>query len=153
MSTQQALQHLQGAYLTFPESSFGGTRPFKALDSDSCGSGSGGAFVRRTPEDAGGSAVQQYYIRPDRAALLGMMQKEGQQQDSSPLEPEVSGPATGGGGGPMPDAPSPPPPPRSLPNGVPLRVLDHLREAQQQGTQRVRQSARKVRRRKKCEYT
>ena len=160
-----------GAYLTFPEYSFTGSRPFKSEPEN------GVLFERQDVS----SSVHQLYIRPDRAALLAQQHLQHLQQKSAeltkripttttethqhPIEhegpmhspPSLEGEATSLS---LPEGPAEAHqpalmmaatshagnvlPPKTLPNGVPLGCLDHLRERRMQGRQRMRDSARKV---------
>eukprot|EP00955_Chlamydomonas_euryale_P068794 360229-Chlamydomonas_euryale.AAC.1 len=73
-----AASHLQGAYLTFPEYSFSGSRPMRAVPE-------AGVYFERYAKPDGAvrrdtgptlPAVQQYYLRPDRATLVALAAAE-----------------------------------------------------------------------------
>lgn len=133
--------HMQGAYLTFPEYSFGGCRPIKGSPER------GAPFERYGHKEEPASAVQQFYLRPDRSVVIAMQQLvEKQQQQQQQQEINLGG---GGGGGIQAEKPQgqtrQASPPRVLPNGIPVSRIELQRNVQEQSRARAAGTYRKVR--------
>ncbi len=93
-------------------------------------------FEKYGSKDDPASAVQQFYLRPDRATLVGMQQQEAAATAS--YSAQMAAVALGA-------EPEHHSPPNMMPNGIPLSRLDQMRASQAETISRMRASARKVR--------